>query len=50
MSDIIEVKNLVKTFTTKDATIEALKGIDLNIEEGDVFGIIGMSELARALL
>ena len=50
MSDIIEVKNLVKTFTTKDATIEALKGIDLNIEEGDVFGIIGMSGAGKSTL
>lgn len=34
---MIEVRNLVKNYNT----FEALKGIDLSIDEGDIFGFIG---------
>lgn len=47
---IIEVKGLSRTFVTKDATVEALKDIDLTIEEGDVYGIIGMSGAGKSTL
>ena len=50
MAAIIEVKDLYKTFQTKDATVEALKDISLRIEEGDVFGIIGMSGAGKSTL
>lgn len=47
---IIEVKNLSKTFTTKDAKVEALKNINFSVEEGDIYGIIGMSGAGKSTL
>ena len=39
----IEVKHLTKTFEQKGLHVEALKDINLTIEAGDIYGIIGMS-------
>ena len=39
----IEVKHLSKTFEQKGITVHALQDINLNIELGDIYGIIGMS-------
>lgn len=47
---IIEVKNLSKTFVTKDAKVEALKDINFSVEEGDIYGIIGMSGAGKSTL
>ena len=40
---IIQIEHVSKTFQTKDGTIDALKDVSLNIEAGDIYGIIGMS-------
>ena len=50
MAGIIEVKHLTKVFTTKDAEVEALQGIDLSIQKGDIYGIIGMSGAGKSTL
>ena len=47
---IIEVKNLSKTFVTKNATVEALKNINFSVEAGDIYGIIGMSGAGKSTL
>ncbi|MCH4032990.1 MAG: ATP-binding cassette domain-containing protein [Lachnospiraceae bacterium] len=47
---IIEVRNLSKTFVTKDATVQALKEINFEVEEGDIYGIIGMSGAGKSTL
>ena len=47
---IIEIKNLTKKFELDGHTITALDGIDLSIEKGDVFGIIGMSGAGKSTL
>ncbi len=39
---IIRIENVSKTFTTTDNTVEALKGINLEIGKGEIFGIIGL--------
>ena len=39
----IEIKELTKQFKVKEHTVTALDHINLSIEKGDVFGIIGMS-------
>ncbi|MBE7015634.1 MAG: methionine ABC transporter ATP-binding protein, partial [Ruminococcaceae bacterium] len=40
---MIEIKGLSKTFHTKDGTVEALKDINMTVNDGDIYGIIGMS-------
>ncbi len=47
---MIEIKNLSKTFTTADGTVEALKDVSLSIEDGDIFGVIGMSGAGKSTL
>ena len=40
---IIEIQNLSKVFGTGDAAVTALSDINLSIQKGEVFGIIGLS-------
>lgn len=47
---IIEIKNLTKKFELDGHIITALDGIDLSIEKGDIFGIIGMSGAGKSTL
>lgn len=47
---MIELKNAYKTFTRKGITIEALKGINLKVEKGDIFGVIGYSGAGKSTL
>lgn len=49
MADI-EVKHLSKTFPAKDGKVEALKDINISIESGDIYGIIGMSGAGKSTL
>lgn len=46
----IEIKQLYKTFHTKKQTIEVLKGIDLSVGKGDIFGIVGFSGVGKSTL
>ena len=46
----IEIKNLTKTFKAKDLNVTALNNINLIIEKGDIFGIIGMSGAGKSTL
>ncbi|SDB12639.1 D-methionine transport system ATP-binding protein [Pseudobutyrivibrio sp. YE44] len=46
----IEIRNLCKSFVGKDNQVEALKDINLNIEKGDIYGIIGMSGAGKSTL
>ncbi len=52
MSDrpVIEIKDLYKSFISKDKTVEALEDINLTINEGDIYGIIGMSGAGKSTL
>ena len=47
---MIELKNLSKTFFTPDGTLDALKNINITIQDGDIFGIIGMSGAGKSTL
>ncbi len=50
MSAQIEVKNLRKTFYTNGIENEVLKGINLTIQKGEIFGIIGFSGAGKSTL
>lgn len=47
---MIEVKNLSKSFSTPYGKVEVLKNIDLTVENGDIFGIIGFSGAGKSTL
>lgn len=46
----IEIKNLTKIFEIKGHEVTALNDINLSIEKGDIFGIIGMSGAGKSTL
>ena len=39
MSSIL-IKDVSKTFETKDGSVQALKKVNLSIDSGDIYGII----------
>jgi D-methionine transport system ATP-binding protein len=47
---VIEFRNVSKIFKSKARTIEALKNINLTIEKGDIFGVIGFSGAGKSTL
>lgn len=50
MEYIVEVQHLYKTFRTKESQVEALRDISLQVEKGDIYGIIGMSGAGKSTL
>lgn len=49
MAEIV-FENISKQFAAKDGIVEALKNINLSIEKGDIYGIIGMSGAGKSTL
>lgn len=49
-TEIIRLENVNKTYETKDGQVVALKNINLSIQKGDIFGIIGMSGAGKSTL
>lgn len=47
---MIELKNVYKTFIQKDNEVQALKNINLKVETGDIFGVIGFSGAGKSTL
>ncbi|WP_343264746.1 ATP-binding cassette domain-containing protein, partial [Ligaoa zhengdingensis] len=47
---LIQLKGLGKTFQSKDSAVTALDHIDLEINSGEIFGIIGMSGAGKSTL
>ncbi|MDR1656592.1 MAG: ATP-binding cassette domain-containing protein [Deltaproteobacteria bacterium] len=50
MTHLIEITALTKTFGTGSGSVEALKGIDLYVDEGEIFGVIGLSGAGKSTL
>lgn len=50
MAGMIEVRNLSKTFVTKEQNVDALQDISLSIGAGEIYGIIGMSGAGKSTL
>ncbi len=38
---IIEIKGLTKSFKTRRGIVEAVRGVDLTVEKGEIFGFLG---------
>ena len=47
---MIELKKLSKTFESASGPVEALRDIDLTINDGEIFGIIGLSGAGKSTL
>lgn len=45
---MIEIKNLTKTFTLSSGKVEALKDVSLTVNDGEIYGIIGMSGAGKS--
>lgn len=49
-SGFISISGLKKIFHAKDGDIDILKGIDLDVDRNDIFGIIGLSGAGKSTL
>lgn len=47
---MIELKHVSKTFYTSDGEFQALQDVNLTIQTGDIFGIVGMSGAGKSTL
>ena len=50
MEPIIEIRNLSKTFGSGENQVVALQNVNLQVEKGDIFGIIGLSGAGKSTL
>lgn len=50
MTILIKLVNLSKHFVSKTGTVEAVNNVTLEIEKGDIFGIIGLSGAGKSTL
>ena len=47
---IIQIQHLNKTFGTGETAVHALEDINLDIRQGEIFGIIGLSGAGKSTL
>jgi len=47
---MLQVKNLCKTYATKDGPLHALKDVSVDINKGEIFGFIGLSGAGKTSL
>lgn len=47
---MVELKHISKTFQTNDGELQALKDVNLQIPDGEIYGIIGMSGAGKSTL
>ena len=46
----IEVSHLHKTFRTRNGSVKALEDVSFSIEQGSIFGVIGLSGAGKSTL
>ncbi len=49
-TNIIDLKDISVTFKTHDQTVAAVQDVDLTVEKGDIYGIIGYSGAGKSTL
>lgn len=47
---MIRLSNLKKTFQGPNGPVEAIKGINIHVEQGEIFGIVGLSGAGKSTL
>lgn len=47
---MIEIKNLTKTYFTKDREVKAVNNVSITIQDGEIFGIVGYSGAGKSSL
>ena len=51
MSNFIEIVNLTKEYVlSEEKTLKAVHNVSLNIEKGDIYGIMGLSGAGKSTL
>ena len=50
MSNYVEIEGLHKSFMVHGQKLEVLKGVDLSIKKGEIFGVIGFSGAGKSTL
>ena len=47
---MIKLSNISKTYTHKGKTIHALRGVDLDVQAGQIYGVVGQSGAGKSTL
>lgn len=47
---VVRLQGVTKTFTSENGRIEALRGIDLEVRAGEIYGVIGVSGAGKSTL
>ena len=46
---LLEIKGLITYFYTEDGIVKAVDGVDLNVKEGEILGLVGESGCGKSV-